>query len=499
MRIISSDTMRSIDNKTISEGHVEGRILMERAGLGASEEIFRYASSLDKKFRKCFVVVCGKGNNGGDGYVIARDLATRGNSVKVLSVCEIKDLKGDALYHAKLMPKEVPFKLILGSPVFEKGDFIIDCLLGTGLNSDVKEPYSSIIDSINTSGCPVAALDIASGLNGNTGEVQGLAVKADITLTIGLPKMGLFLGKGPEYTGRLKCVDIGFPDEIISQFEYEGELLCEHELRRFFKKRNPSSHKYKCGNVLVVGGSVNYGGAPFLAGRGAFRSGAGMVSVVYPNCVQPSGPDSLIKIPLESTKNGAFAKKVALDLRAHLEKKDVIVLGPGMTGTKDELYLVETVMKSEKIVVADAGAFNHLAENNHLLERKECTVLTPHSGELERLLKGIGLESAADLAKKFKVFVLLKGQFSQVYTPDGRMIRISTGCPALATAGSGDILAGIIAAFLSFSDNAEQAVTHAAAVHGLCGEYCKSGIFGSIADDFIEEIPAVLKSLSPYC
>ncbi|MCM8541370.1 MAG: NAD(P)H-hydrate dehydratase [Lentisphaeraceae bacterium] len=499
MRIISSDTMRSIDNKTISEGHVEGRILMERAGLGASVEIVKFASLLNEKFRQRYVIVCGKGNNGGDGYVIAKDLNERGFKVQILSVCEISELKGDALYHAKKISKDIDFRVIKDGFQFGDGDFIVDCLLGTGLNSDVKEPYKSIIEAINGSGCPIASLDISSGLNGNDGKVFGVAVKADITLTIGLPKTGLFLNEGPSHTGRLKCIEIGFPEEIIAEFEFEGELLCEHELRRFFKRRGHASHKYKCGNVLVVGGSRNYGGAPFLAARASFRSGAGMVSVIYPNCVQSSGPDSLIKIPLESTKDGAFAKKAALELRVHLEKKNVVVIGPGMSGAKDELYLIETVMKSDKIVVADAGAFSHLAANSDLMKREDCTVLTPHSGELDRLLSGTGLKSAAEFAKKFKLFVLVKGQFSKLYTPSGETITNSTGCSSLATAGSGDVLAGIIGAFLSFSDSQLDAISHAVAVHGLCGEYVKNGTFATIADDLIEEIPQVLKGISPYC
>ena len=499
MRIITSDTMRSIDNKTISEGHVEGRILMERAGLGASKEILRFASLLSEKFSQCFVVLCGKGNNGGDGYVIARDLHAKNKNVKVLSVCDIAELKGDALFHAKKLPKDVSFTILKETPEFSEGDFIIDCLLGTGLNSDVRDPYLSIIKAVNNSGCPVAALDISSGLNGNNGKVQGAAVKADITLTIGLAKTGLFLDDGPEYTGRLKCIDIGFPKKIIEQFDCEGEILCEHEMRPFFKRREHSSHKYNCGNVLVIGGSKNYGGAPFLAARAAVRSGAGMVSVIYPDSLQASGPDCLVKVPLKSSGNGNFSKKAALDLRPHMEKKSIIVLGPGMTSAKEELYLVETVMKSEKVVIADAGALHHLAANPDLLKREALTVLTPHTGELTRLLKRTGLKSAAELCEKYGVYVLVKGQFSELHVPAGGIIKNSTGCSALASAGSGDVLAGIIGAFLSFSEPGPKAISHAVALHGLCGEYVQKGTLGASADDFIEEIPKVLREISPFC
>ena len=498
MRIITSDTMRSIDHKTISEGHVEGRILMERAGVGAASEILKYSKLLNKKFRSRYVIVCGKGNNGGDGYVIAKCLFEAGKSVKVLSVCPVDELKGDALYHANKLPAAVEFELYKNRSDFDKGDFIVDCLLGTGLASDVKEPYSHIIKSINESNCPVASLDIASGLNGNNGKVQGIAVQADITLTIGFPKTGLLQNDGPKYTGRLKCIDIGFPEKVAQEFPSEGEMVCEHELRPVFKRRAASSHKYKFGNVLVIGGSKNYGGAPFLAACAAARSGAGMVSVLYPDSVKPSGYDSLIKISAESNNSGVFSKKSALELRTQLVKKDSLVVGPGMTGDKEELFILETAMKSELALVADAGALSLIAANGNLLDRKELTVLTPHTGELTRLLKGLGVESAEALAKKFKCYVLVKGQFSQLYTPQGKCLTNSTGCNALATAGSGDVLAGIIGAFLSWNQDETEAISSAVAVHGLCGEYSPRGVYSSIADDFVEQIPTVLKSLSPY-
>ena len=498
MRIITSDTMRSIDHKTISEGHVEGRILMERAGIGAVKELLKYAALLNEKFCERFVILCGKGNNGGDGYVMAKALMEQGKRVKILSVCPLKELRGDALYHAELIADKVDFELI-DEPGFASGDFIVDCLLGTGLNSDVKEPYSSIIKSVNESGCPVASLDIASGLNGNDGSVHGIAVKADITLTIGFPKTGLLLGDGPEYTGRLKCIDIGFPDEIAKQFPHEGEMICEHELRKIFSRRSPSSHKYNFGNVLVIGGSRNYGGAPFLTGGAAARSGAGMVSVYYPDSVSASGADSLIKIPGPSSKEGCFAKKAALEVRNHFKKKDIIVIGPGMTGDREELYILETVMKSDMPVLADAGALNLLSENSDLFKRESLTVITPHAGELKKLLEGTGLKSARELAEKFKILVLEKGQFSELFTADGKSVRNSTGCNALATAGSGDVLAGITGAFISWNKDFFEAVISAMAVHGLCGEYSPNGVYGSLADDFIERIPFVLKSLSPHC
>ena len=500
MKIFTSDTMRSIDHKTISGGYVEGRILMERAGVGAAEEVLKFSRFLDPKFSQRFIVVCGKGNNGGDGYVMAKYFHEKGHNTKILSVCEIDDLSGDALFHARKLPKAVRFELIKDDITFESGDFIIDCLLGTGLNSEVRKPYSSIIESINSSGCPVAALDLASGLNGNDGKVLGVAVKADITLTIGFPKKGIFQNQGPEYSGRLKCIDIGFPQKLVDEFESAGELICEHELRNFFPRRGHDTHKYKCGNILIIGGSKNYSGAPMLAAGAAARSGAGMVTVAFPDSVVPSGPAGLIKVPLQSSKSGTFSRKSALEVRNLFDKKDVVVVGPGMTGDEEELYLMETIFNSKKTVVADAGALLHLAKKPELLNREAVTVITPHAGELKRLLEKIGDRDTKELALRGKCFVVVKGQYTEVISPNGETVKNSTGCSALAVAGSGDVLSGMIGAFLGWSEKrALETVSAAVAVHGLCGEVSQFGTYGNTADDLIDHIPVVMKGLSPFC
>ena len=336
MRIITSHTMRSIDHKTISAGHVDGKVLMQRAGKAAAREILKFASRINPAFTQRYVLVCGKGNNGGDGYVIAQELFKQGKNVKVFALCDPLELTGAALHHARELVNEVDLEIVDHSINFASGDFIIDCLLGTGLSRQVREPYTSLIHAINSSGCAVAALDIASGLDGNDGKVLGLAVIADITLTIGLPKTGLFLQDGPQHTGRLKCLDIGFPQHIINDFAHVGELLCEHELRPFFKRRQHGSHKYQCGNVLIIGGSKNYSGAPFLAADACARSGAGMVSVIYPESIAPAGFDALVKVPLVATEEGTFAPAAASHISPLLAKKDVLVIGPGMTGADAE-------------------------------------------------------------------------------------------------------------------------------------------------------------------
>lgn len=495
MKIVSSDVMREIDRKTIEGGFVEGVLLMERAGRGAVKEIIDFCGLLHEDHVQRFVILCGKGNNGGDGYVIARTLAEQGLEVILSSVCTSSELHGDALFHAEQLPENV--LRCDWQREFQRGDVLIDCLLGTGLQSSLREPYLSWIKRINESGCPVIAIDIASGLDGNTGEVHGAAIIADMTLTIGLPKVGFFENRGPEHTGRLKCIDIGFPTEVIYEAEGLGRLVTLSDISGLFPRRSHNAHKYQCGNVAVIGGSEKYAGAPMLAARAAARSGAGMVSLFYPEGTQVMGPDSLIKVPLPVDQGNLSGSGIERCLSS-LAKIDTLVIGPGMTGAVCEKPLLEALFSTDKMIVADAGCLTHIAENSQLLVRRAQTVLTPHRGELKRLLEILGLRDAVALAQHFKCYVIVKGQFSKVINPAGEVSFNASGCSSLSTAGSGDVLAGIIGAFASSVQNFQNAIEAAVAVHGLCGELTKSGIRGVIADDFIEGIPEILKKVSCF-
>ena len=503
MKIVSSQVMREIDKRTIDGGYVSGQELMWRAGTGAAGEIIKFAAQFDANFNKRFFIICGKGNNGGDGFVIAQELHEKGFAVAVFSVCPLSDYQGDALHYAKQLPSEIPYEIYVHKVHTQSGDIIVDCLLGTGLKSDLREPYLSIVKQINNSQLPVVAVDIASGLNGDTGLVQGRALIADLTLTIGLPKMGLFENEGPKHTGRLTCIDIGFPQEIIDEYDWSYRLVLKDEARQNFQRRSHDAHKYKCGNVLVIGGSQNYSGAPMLAARAAARSGAGMTTVICPGTVPASGGNSLIRIPFPISVDGNFSHEAAELIDVQLEKKGAVVIGPGMTGAEEEFALIERVFKSDKKLVVDAGAFIHLAKHPDLLKRQCPTVLTPHSGELTRLCTALGYDEVGPagarlIAINFKCTVIVKGQFSRIVSPCGAETVNSSGSVALATAGSGDVLAGVIASFASEFTCFRTAVETAVFVHGYAGEWNGKGSRGFTGDDLVEELPAVLKSLSPF-
>lgn len=503
MKIVTSEVMREIDTKTIDGGFVEGKVLMKRAGDEASKEIVRYLSRIHENFKEKLVVLCGKGNNGGDGYVIAKDLHDRGFQVEVHSVCPIDELKGDALFHAENLPKAVPVLSLLKSSIFNSGYVLIDCLLGTGLKEALREPFHTIVDNINSSRLPVISVDIASGLNGTSGEVKSAAVVADLTIAIGLPKTGYFSESGPEHTGQLVCVDIGFPEEIISMFDGHGEMIDNKILEDLIVRRGHGFHKYRCGNVVVIGGSRRYMGAVALSASASARSGAGMVTCIHPDRAMPVSYKSIISIAVDSEGEG-FAKSCVKDILDNISKADVIVIGPGMIDSVGAKTIFSELLSGNSRLVIDAGALGYVAWFEEKIKNYPAEiVLTPHSGELRRLAKSLGItgtdsELACIISSRLNVCLVLKGQFSKVYDIDGSFCINRSGSSTLATAGSGDVLAGIIGAFAAEFDYFYKSVCAAVYIHGLSVDYNDKGVRGTIADDLVESIPQVLQSLSPF-
>ncbi|MCH2206154.1 MAG: NAD(P)H-hydrate dehydratase [Lentisphaerales bacterium] len=504
MKIVTAEVMRGIDKETIEKGYVSGVVLMERAGVGAAKEILNFAAGLHEKFRKQFVILCGKGNNGGDGYVIAKVLFEKGYDVKVLATTSLSDLVGDALYHAKLLPTEVMLEEFTEETSFESGQILVDCLLGTGLSKSLREPYLKLVSKINKSGLPVVSVDIASGLNGTTGNICGDAVVADLTVAIGLPKIGYFSSGGAACTGVLKCIDIGFPKIIVDHFVAEGQIISSEDISGLFVRRSHSVHKYRCGNVAVIGGSKKYMGAVKLASAAAARAGAGMVSCFYPGSGEAPKLDSIISVGIEPCVDGNFHETAAEAIRESLAKVNTVVFGPGLIASASAKEMLAVMLRTDCRIVLDAGALSLVADLHKLISASENDiVLTPHSGEIQRLGKILGLsgsdfEVAAEIVQRMGVFIVLKGQFSRIFKPDGTYVINSSGCSKLATAGSGDVLAGVIGAFSAEFNDFYKSVGAAVFVHGLAGDMTDKGIRGTVADDLVETLPEVLKSLSPY-
>jgi NAD(P)H-hydrate epimerase len=506
--------MRRLDARTIEEAGIPGSLLMENAGVGAGELILEFAANLAENHVRRFVLLAGKGNNGGDAYVAAKYLWEHSEVPVVLhSVCPLEELKGDASHHAGLLPAEVGFSL--DPPSFEAGDIIVDGLLGTGASGPLRAPYDDWVARINASNLPVVALDIPTGLDGDDGSVADDAVLADLSITMGLPKQGMLLNRGPELCGSLRVVDIGVPKEFMEDMDSEMEITEFEDVRSFLGRRPPFSHKKSAGHVLVVGGSSDYPGAPVLSAEAALRSGAGLVTLAVPRGAEVPPPDSrsIIFRRVDDGGKGVFSEESIPALNKLAGIADSLVIGPGMTAAKSVEPVLEALLLYDKPMALDADALNLIAGNPELITSISTPniVLTPHPGEAKRLLKAFSLPpvsddrdsiariaAAANIAAVSGCVAILKGHRSVVASSSGEILVNSSGSSALSTAGTGDVLAGLVAALLAGDGEPLNAAAAAAFIHGLAGEMSPRGIRGFTADDLVEMIPEAMRRISPF-
>jgi NAD(P)H-hydrate epimerase len=532
MKTITVNQMRELDTRTINEAGIPGEQLMKIAGEGAAEEILEFVSRYHQNHVKRFVLIAGKGNNGGDAYVAARYLYKNTNiPILLYAVTPPDNLIGDAKIHAERLPQKVTITSCKNGQIsFKKGDIIIDGLLGTGIKGPLKAPYDTLISEINNSELPVIALDIPSGLNGDDGSVETDAVKADMTVTMGLPKRGFLLESAPELCGIIKCIDIGIPQYLIDELSSDFNMTFHNDIK-MLRRRPMNSFKNKNGHILVIGGSYNYPGAPLLTAKAAMRSGAGLVTLAVPESAKIATPDmhSIIFRRIKDDGDGTFSKKSVKELKGLADIADVVVIGPGMTTNKGTYDTLNAILSINKTIVIDADALNLLAKNifidetktqkkdiNHqpLLtlnkNQKGKRILTPHPGEFKRLTKALKIETEedSDLYQKLnsvqKVaditnsIIVLKGNRTITAAANETPTINSSGSPALATAGSGDVLAGIIAAYSFQGENPFDTTASAVYIHGRCGEITKYGVRGTSADDLIDLIPSAMNSVSPF-
>ncbi len=505
--------MRELDRRTIEEHGTPGEVLMERAGAGVAEELLAFAASLPAIHARRFVILAGKGNNGGDAYVVARHLLTRSSTPVVLyATCSVDALTGDAKTHATRLPASVPVivKQQLASHDFQRGDIIVDGLLGTGSAGAPRPPYDQWIAAVNAAALPVVAIDLPSGLDGDTGAVASVAVKADLTVTIGLPKTGLFLGDGPEICGRLRVVKIGIPDEYVEGIPAPKEAFFADDARTLLGRRPMECHKNSVGRVVVVGGSARYPGAPQLAGAAAMRSGAGFVTIAIPAATPEIGRPllALVVRKIADEDKGHFCATSLTEISELFDTADAAVIGPGMTNCDDCANLLPRLLACNLPMAVDADALNTVACNPAAFPAdRSRLVLTPHPGEAKRLIKGFGLDhhleadrltQAKELATKTRAVIVLKGHQTIVASPDGRISINTSGCPALAKAGSGDVLSGVVAAYLAAGLPPFDAARLGVFVHGLAGELATTGSRGLAPDDLPGLLPAAVMSVSPF-
>lgn len=511
MKIVTAAQMQALDRRTTQEGGVRSLTLMENAGASVARVVIqRYGPVAGKTV----AVFCGKGNNGGDGFVVARLLKRQRASVRVFLLSPLSALQGDAKTMHRRFVKVAGASAVRPNPAAEdmsacakQSDLLVDALLGTGLSTPVTGAYRSAIDAMNASGSPVVAVDLPSGLHADTGAVLGAAVRATVTVTVAPPKLGLYVGQGIDHAGTIHVAEIGIPPSYVDAVEGHVSLLTLQECRRLLPERLPSSHKGTYGHAGLIAGSVGKTGAAALAARAALRTGTGLVTVATPASVNDVLEAKLLEamtVPMPETKARTLARSGLERILSFAQARTAVAIGPGLTTHPETVELLQTLIpKLERPTVLDADALNALAGRTTLLgDSKVPLVLTPHPGEMARLegettpqsINADRLGTAGHFARRRGVFLVLKGARTVVAHPDGRIAVCPTGNPGMATAGAGDVLTGMIVGFLAQRLDAWQAACAGTYFHGLAGDLAaaKWGQPGMTAGDIIEQIPHAL-------
>ncbi|MDH4027851.1 MAG: NAD(P)H-hydrate dehydratase [Nitrospirota bacterium] len=514
LKVSTAKEMQEIDRVTIDKYGMAGVVLMERAGLAVVKRINElfFLSTVNRQ-PSTVIVLCGAGNNGGDGFVIARLLHERGIDVEVYMTAGPAGLKGDAKanynaagkYGVRIFPIN---KFMAGRGQRTKDNVIIvDALLGTGLSKEVRPPLSVVIRKVNRMPAPVVSVDIPSGISSDTGEVMGCAIKARCTVTFGLPKRGHLLYPGAEHAGRLFVEDIGFPSGLLVSKKIMVNLVRRVDAVSMMPARPRHSHKGTYGHVLLVAGSRGKTGAALMAAKACLRSGAGLVTIGIPGSLvsafQPRVTEEMI-LPLPDRGDGTLSYEAAAPILGFMKKKGtVLAIGPGLSADDEIARLVVLLVTGSKApVVVDADGINAIAARPGIL--KKCTapvILTPHQGEMNRLLRepevpGDRISTAVSFAKRTRTYLVLKGAPTVTAVPDGTAYINSSGNPGMATAGTGDVLTGMISAFLAQGLSARDASVLGVYMHGLAGDIAveRKGMYSLIASDLVREIPNAFKN-----
>lgn len=512
VKIVTAQHMRELDRKAIQERGISSLTLMENAGRAVAEAAARLTAHVPDR---PILILCGPGNNGGDGFVAARYLKQLGRSTKVLLAARKDDVASDAQVNLRLLEEAglTVTEITDAEPILQGGhkvSLVIDALLGTGLSGKVRGLPGMLIEAVNECCLRVLAVDIPSGLDADTGEPLGLAVRAEETVTMGLPKIGLYLYPGMDYAGRVTVADIGLPPEAINDSPSVADLMEPEWVRLLLPRRKRSAHKGSFGKVLVIAGSAGYTGAACLCAQGALRVGAGLVTVGCPASVNDILEVKLTEamtFPLPETYSRTLDTRALALILELAEEASVVAIGPGLSREPETAVLVRRlVARVEKPMVIDADGINALADAAVILEGEHApAVLTPHPGEMGRLMQ-VSTEKiqarrahfAEAAANRFRATVLLKGAHSMVAERGRPLIINPTGNPGMASGGTGDVLTGMVAGLLAQGLLPFEAAAAATYCHGLAGDIAAArvGEASMIATDLLEALPAAIKQVA---
>jgi NAD(P)H-hydrate epimerase len=491
MRVLNTQQMREADRQTIDEVGIPSIVLMENAGRQA---VAAMEAAFEDLPTSKVGVLCGRGNNGGDGFVVARTLAQRGIEAIVFLLGSVAEVRGDARTNLEILGRVgLTVVEIANAQEWELHfsevsdcELIVDAIVGTGFHGPVSGLLETVIADVNGLGVPIVAIDVPSGVSADSHEVEGDAIEASMTVTLGAPKVPLILPPADAYGGDLVIADIGIPASVIDELDGPWlELLTRERMRELVPARAADSHKGDFGRVLVVAGSVGRTGAAHLAAMGALRSGAGLVTIATPRSavatIAAMMPEYMTE-PLEETSGGRIdfsAVDRVLDLNA-----DVIALGPGIGQDPSTAAFVQAIVERSGVpLVLDADALNAFdGDPDRLVGRDGVDVIiTPHPGEMARLLnmsieqvQSDRVEHAREFAASHRVHVVLKGHRTIIAGPEGRTFVNLTGNAGMATGGTGDLLTGMIAAWFAQLLDAEAACKLAVYLHGSAGDLAEA-------------------------
>ncbi len=515
MRAVTAEQMRWLDRQAIDVEGIPGLDLMERAGAGVAETI---QARFPPDVFPTILIVCGKGNNGGDGFVVARLLSTREYRPVVALLGKTADIEpsGDAGVNlARWIESGKEVHEITGAGgiknltrLAQTANIAVDAMLGTGLKGPVRGMIADAVRLLSGLSCPVVAVDTPTGIDNDSGEVPGDAVKANVTVTMALPKLGHLFFPARGYTGDLEVVDIGIPPDIEARSESRIFATCRRRVKETLPSRNPDCHKGHCGRVLVAGGSPGYTGAVALAAGAAVRSGAGLVHAAVPaalNAILENKLTEAMTLPVAGCgENNRFGGEEGLaQLLEFASGMDAVALGPGMGTAPESVVFVKRFLdRLETPCVIDADGLNCLASDPGPVRGKP-VILTPHPGEMARIsgktiteITGDPVDAALSVSADFGVVVVLKGAPTVTALPDGRLFVNTTGNPGMATGGTGDVLTGLIAGFAASGMPVDEAAVAAVYIHGLAADFAFENLGVHLAaGDITDLIPDAVVSL----
>lgn len=517
MKILTAHQMRNIDHRALSRYHLPGIVLMENAGRAVVEHILE--SLEDELDDAAVAIICGKGNNGGDGFVVARHLHGFGVTPHVFLVAHREDVEGDAAANLRILDRlPIPLHEVANSKLWrgladganplEEFDVIVDALLGTGLKGRVRGDYAAIVRDINESGAHVVAVDIPSGLSGGSSGVGGVAVHANATVTFMAPKIPHLFPPAEACCGDLVVAGIGIPEEALEDEGVWLEWVDEDALEGLLPPRSDDSHKGDYGHVMVVGGSVGQAGAVRMTAESVLAAGAGLVTAAVPQSVRAEVAvcAEAMTVPLAETGQGMISRRAINGLRQMLAERTVLAVGMGAGQGRETQGILRSLVTGAKVpTVVDADGLNAFAGHEDTLDgSKRPLILTPHPGEMARLA---GVETAvvqADrvgtcrrFAMSHHCHVVLKGYRTLVGTPEGRVFVNPTGNPGLATAGAGDILTGVLAGLIASGVDVTDALILGAFAHGLAADMFAEdhGLTSLTARRLLEVLPEAMGQL----